>query len=318
MAIIPFPALGDATIYLRLAQILSLAGAKVSFFSDLLASAADLFDWLTILPLAAHDIAAISEGHDLVIADVLASKLVSFDGGAGKLSALPNLLAVTAKHFPPQFQAPPLPACLAAAPARDAHSPFCPGEKTGRSMVGWVDRYAQEVFGLPAPSFPPPVGPGAASRADAHARQRVLLFPTTPNPNKNFDLKGFGRLSALLKKRGWQTEIVCMPHEEKDLSAFFATHTVRSFASIRELIVHMRQSAAVVSNDSGGGHLASMLGLPTFTITKKKRDFVWRPGFGANNVVISPMITVKWFSGRIWRPFIPIGKIASALGRAPQ
>ena len=318
VAIIPFPALGDTTIYLRLAQALSLAGAKVSVFSDLLASAADLFDWVTILPLAAYDIADISEGYDLLIADVLARQVAAFDGGSNKLAALPNLLAVSAKHFPPQFKAPTLPSCLESSRGKTVHKPFCPGTRRGRSMVGWVDLYVEEVFGLAAPLTPPRVRDPVSGQPDGDAHKRVLLFPTTPNPGKNYPLQGFSRLSSLLKKQGWKTEIICMPHEEAELSAFFATETIRSFPAIRELALHMLRSAVVVTNDSGGGHLGSMLGLQTFTITKKKGNFVWRPGFNENNVVISPILTLKWFSGRIWKPFIPLRKIVSALGTAPE
>jgi len=53
-----------------------------------------------------------------------------------------------------------------------------------------------------------------------------------------------------------------------------------------------------------------MLGIPTITITRKNKNFVWRPGYNLGNVV-SPIITLKFGGEHIWRPFISIKKIES-------
>jgi hypothetical protein len=318
IAIIPFPTLGDTTIYLRLAHTLSLAGARLRIYSDLLASADDLFPWAEVLPLADHELADISRANDLVIADILAPKLVAHRESDPSLSSPGNLLAVTAKRPPSGFTPPAIPVLLAGSGAANPHAPFCRSAQYGPSMVDWVDRYAAEVFGLSAPPCPPPVVPPPDWVADGDAARRVLLFPLTPNPSKNYSLSGFARLAGRLEKNGWNAEIVCMPHEAETMSARLGADSVRVFPSLRDLILHMRQSSAVISNDSGGGHLGSMLGLRTFTITKKAADFVWRPGFNGDNMVVSPVMTFKWINGRVWRPFIPLRKIIDALGQAPQ
>lgn len=322
VAVVPFPTLGDTTIYLRLAQTLANTGARVSLYSDLLAPAADLMPWLSVTPIAQRDIGQLLGEHELVIADILARPVAHWLAAAGAGHVADNLLAVTAKHMPAGFTPPPIPRLLhrqlAGLEPASLHRALCPGVRRGPSMVGWVDRYAVEALGLRPAAEPPPIVMPAGWQADADAPRRILIFPTTPNPSKNYPLKGFARLAAMLAARGWLPEVICMPHELGEMSRAFPATRVRTFPDLRELILHLRQSHAVVSNDSGGGHLGSMLGLRTFTITKKAPDFIWRPGFTPDNQVVGPTLTFKWFSGRIWRPFIPLRSIVSALGSPPS
>jgi hypothetical protein len=315
VAIIPFPAVGDNTIYLRLAQTLTDAGAKVSFHSDLFARLADMLPWLAAHPLSGSSLDELCGTHDLVIADVLTKQIATWPRLIERPESVTNLLATTAKHLPRDFVAPPIPSLILGREAVTPHRPICPVRDRGVSMVEWVDRYALEIFGLPSPKTPPRLMPPAGWTPDAKRNRRVLIFPTTPNPSKNYSLKGFARLAFRLESAGWQVDVICMQHEVPQVAAMLGASRTISFPSLRELILHMMQSHAVISNDSGGGHLGSMLGLATYTITKKSADFVWRPGFNQDNQVLGPVMTFKWFSGRIWRPFIPLDRIVSSLGK---
>ena len=51
IAIVPFPALGDVTICLRLAQNLTKSGCEVTLFANLITSAALNFPWLKLSAL---------------------------------------------------------------------------------------------------------------------------------------------------------------------------------------------------------------------------------------------------------------------------
>ncbi len=316
ISIIPFPALGDVTVYLRMAQSLASVGANVFFHSDLLANSADLFDWLAISPIAGRNIDDYASNSDLLIVDELSPCFLAF--AKDTQAPLPmNLLAVTAKQFPEPYLSLPPPAILENIAQGSTHGPFCPGCRKGPSMIDWVDDYTKRVFGIDAPPTPPaiclPLPEGTAPRR----KNRVLIFPTTPNPSKNYNLDGFVKIADAIANKGWNTEFICMPHEYDGISAAVKRHPVRSFQSIRNLILHMAASKVVVSNDSGGGHLGAMLGLKTITITKKTEDFVWRPGFPGSRHVISPTMTIKWFTGRIWRPFINTGRVVDIIGTPP-
>lgn len=312
VAIYPFPALGDNTIYLRLAQSLVAAGARVSFYSEILAPAADLLPWLEVKPPPTPDIQHIFASHELVIADILAPKIAK----SLEQSVPDNLIQVTAKNMPENFTPPAVPAVLHGISgncSKSVHRAFCPGIRYGIPMVAWVDKYATDTLGLPPHSTPPPVAPPNNWKMDDEAHRRILIFPTTPNPSKNYSLSGFLKLSAMLEKKNWHPEVICMPHEQEAMRKVFSPERIHSFPNVRELILHVMESHAVITNDSGGGHLGSMLGRKTFTITKKRSNFVWRPGFSPDNQVITPSMTIKWFSGRIWRPFISLERIVAAL-----
>lgn len=317
IAIIPFPAVGDNTIYLRLAQTLAKAGATVTFCSDMLAPVADMLPWLTSTALSQTELNELCAAHDLVIADVLTKQVATWPRLIESPASLDNLLATTAKHLPNDFVAPSVPSLIQKLPPTNTspHRAICPQKQRGASMVEWVDRYALETFGLSPSETPPPLTPPKDWKPDADKHRRVLVFPTTPNPSKNFSAKGFARLVRKLEAAGWLADVVCMQNEVPQIAAVFGATRTKTFPTLRELILHMMQSHAVVSNDSGGGHLGSMLGLATYTITKKTADFVWRPGFNRNNKVIGPTMTFKWITGRIWRPFIPLDRIVDTLGK---
>ena len=314
VAVIPFPALGDNTIYLRLAQNLVGEGCFVTFYSDMLWPAADLFPWLSIEPLSEHAIQDILKRHDLVIGDVLAKSIASIGLAPDQIGRFDNFVAVTAKRFPTGFQQLATPNWLRYSPGVLLHRSFCPGVQSGPTMVDWVDQYGRESLGIAPGKAPPAVQIPANWRSDELADTRIVIFPTTPNPKKNYSPRGFSQLAERLERAGWSVDIVCLPREQDQMTNAFNPRPVKSFLSLRELIRHLLQTKAVISNDSGGGHLASMLGLSTFTITKKKQDFVWRPGFNSHNRVISPLLTLKLPGNKIWRPFIPLRQITRELG----
>ena len=318
VAIILFPALGDITIFLRLAQSLASAGSLVSVYSDGLSPAADLFDWCAVKSVSQLRIDDIAQRHDLVFGDVLSKPIRDFEASGSRLTQIDNFVAVAAKTFPARATWPSIPEWVSRVVADSPHRAFCSARQHGDTMVGWVDGYVRDVLRLPVGHALPRVSRPAGWTPDHDAERRVLIFPTTPNPKKNFHLAGFKRLRDKLVKNGWKVEIVCMSHERLAVEKVFDSQSVLTFPDIRALILHIMQSRAVISNDSGGGHLASMLGLPTFTITKKREDFVWRPGFNDQGHVISPVMTFKWFTGRIWRPFVPLDKIVRALSHLPE
>lgn len=309
VAILPLPALGDLTIYLRLGWLFHRAGANVTFYSNALYTARDYFDWLTVHPEGNETLEAMARRFDLLIAYRRQDKDATWGSvvpgnvafvAAKRISGDPGLngqaVIVRGRVFP------------------GASRPFCLNPRTAGTMVDWVDRYARDVFGLELDTVegflvprPPPV-----------SANLVLIFPTTPVPKKNYWLAGFRLLARTLQRRGWQVEFVCMPSERSAITASLPGHTVRSFPDIKALMDHIARATMVISNDSGGGHLGSMMGLMTYTITRRKKEFVWRPGFNKSNVVIYPWFRFKWCGKYVWRPFVPVWQIAKRMGRHSQ
>lgn len=310
VAVVPFPALGDLTIYLRLAQAFSEAGAKVVYLSDHLAPAAARFDWLQVVPFAGAEARRLLADFDLVVWDVGVSPAVGEGDKAAALAKLAHeyahLALVTSKDLPGGLEQINLPLVVAGCELGPRCATFCRDTKAGPTMVDWVDRYAHECFGLEVPEASPRL---AKALDSARATKKAVIFPTTPNPKKNYWPRGFRKLARELAGSGWEVSFVVVPAELSRLEAEYQPFPVRAFSDLAGLIDYLRDACIVISNDSGGGHLASMMGLHTVTITRKPPDFVWRPGFNRANHVLSPLLTFKLGGGHVWRPFVPYWRI---------
>lgn len=309
VAVVPPKALGDVTLYLHLAWQFRQAGARVRFISNSLFPAREFFTWLHVEPLEQLDLRQLAGESDLLIAYF--THLTKDPAERERCLECSNIAFVTAKKLPADLQGRDVTVgeqCFKA-----ASMPFCLQSRAGLSMREWIDRYVSTVYGIPVSDSLDMVC--ASLRRDAD--NRVLIFPTSPHSKKNYSLRGFLRLARQLSKRGWQVEFIGLPSEQDELQAFFADFPVLSFADIRGLMAHMAGAAAVIANDSGGGHLGSMMGLRTFTIARRHENFVWRPGFTGKGMVLAPCFRFKWLDGDyVWRPFVRAGRIVDALGSA--
>lgn len=309
VAILPFPALGDVTIYLRLAWNLCMAGAQVQFFSSLLYPARDRFTWLDVRQDGKEDLVDVANRFDLVIACFERCYCPSV---ASQLSnGLTNVAFVTAKKIPRNVGVQGREVVVRGRRFADASTAFCRDSGAGLTMVDWVDTYARDVFGISVK----PGGELLSQLEERESSRLVLIFPTTPQPKKNYWLLGFRLLGHAIRKNGWDVEYVGVPKEHQQLEAAFPGFVVRSFVDINGLIDHVSTASVVISNDSGGGHLASLIGLKTFTITRRGEQFTWRPGFNNLNTVLHPYYRFKLLGRYIWRPFVPVWRVPSQLGR---
>lgn len=310
VGIVSFPALGDATLYLRLAWLFHRAGAQVSFFSKTLYPAREYFGWLDVQRDDSESLEALSPRFDLLIACF--EKCYEPGAGAQAYAALTNVAFVTAKKISRESGLHGREVIVSGERLPGASIPFCLDSRAGQTMVDWVDSYANQVYGIS-------LGPGervmGRPKEPAPSR-RVVVFPTTPKESKNYWLLGFRLLAHAIKARGWDVEFVCMPDERERIGAAIGDFPLHAFPDVKALMDYVAGAAVVISNDSGGGHLASMMDIPTFTITRRRKNFVWRPGFNHKNTVLYPLWRFKWLGNYVWRPFVPVWRIARDLGQA--
>ncbi len=304
IAIVPFPALGDVTICLRLAQNLTNSGYEVTLFANLITSAALNFPWLKLSALPTNPDVMMSS-YDLILLDILSPWVKDH---LDDLEVSKNILLFTSKNYSKSLPTKTFSNknLISQSSGTFTNRPLCLDKNSTRSMVDWVDEYGMEVLGVKADSLLPAV----TFHQPKQFENLVVIFPTTPNPKKNFSIKGFKKLAKQLVNMGFQVEVIVMPDEKELLEDKFGIINVKTFQEVAHLIEYLRSAKVVISNDSGGGHLAAMLGIPTITITRKNKNFVWRPGYDLGNVV-SPIVTLKFGGEHIWRPFISIKKIES-------
>ncbi len=90
------------------------------------------------------------------------------------------------------------------------------------------------------------IGPVEPARRNG---RRILIHAGAGQPARLWPRERFERLAAELGKAGWQTEIID-----------------DSFSGIAKLLDKLDSADRFIGNDSGPGHLAALLGVPTFTV----------------------------------------------------
>ncbi|MFX0139468.1 MAG: glycosyltransferase family 9 protein, partial [Candidatus Hodarchaeota archaeon] len=127
-------------------------------------------------------------------------------------------------------------------------------------------------------------------------------------------------LAIKLKKEGWEVSFIVSPQERKEwLHVLNQGFLLPKFTNLQEIAEYLYESAFLIGNDSGIGHLASNLKIPTLTISgNPKRVRLWRPDFFLGNIVtISfPLPNFKGihfrFREKYWHHFISVSQICKA------
>ena len=146
-------------------------------------------------------------------------------------------------------------------------------------------------------------------------RQRVIIHPTSARPTRNWEKEKFVKLALHLKKGGY--EPVFIPGKEnleewQDVKALGLEVAV--FPSLNDLATFIYESGFLIGNDSGLGHLASALGVPTLTLCRRRAlADLWAPSFSPR-VVITPSSLIPNIRGLrlrdvYWKKFISVGKV---------
>lgn len=138
--------------------------------------------------------------------------------------------------------------------------------------------------------------------------KRVVLHPTSSRPGKNWSKKSFLKLESRLKKEGFDPYFVVSPKEKEEWREAIA------FDSLSDLFQFVAESSYMIGNDSGIGHLASCLGLPTLTLCRNERTAnFWKPSWGLGKVCLPhpwiPNIKGLRLRDKFWHKGISVGRV---------
>jgi heptosyltransferase-3 len=155
--------------------------------------------------------------------------------------------------------------------------------------------------------------------------KRIVVHPTSARLTRNWPKEKFVKLALHLRDEGYR--LVFIPggakekEEWKDLSDL--GFEVPVFPTLDLLARFIYESGYLIGNDSGLGHLASALGVPTLTFCRRKTwANMWAPSF-AKGVVVSPSSLIPNIRGfrlrdRHWKKFITVGMARRAFERLVQ
>ncbi|MEI6242869.1 MAG: glycosyltransferase family 9 protein [Chlamydiota bacterium] len=137
--------------------------------------------------------------------------------------------------------------------------------------------------------------------------KRVVIHPTSGDPRWSWAKEKYLSLAHQLEKKGFSVVFSLSPSERS--SWLDVPFSVPLFPTLQELAVFLYESGYFIGNDSGIGHLASSLGIPTLTIGAKWENLVlWRPDFYVNHLICPPswipnIKKLRW-RDRYWQKWI--------------
>lgn len=124
--------------------------------------------------------------------------------------------------------------------------------------------------------------------------KRIAIHSGSSDLKRNWPLNRYKKIATLLQRKGYDP-------------VFLTKDEAPAFPSLEELASFIYESGFFIGNDSGPGHLASYLQIPSIIIgTSYKHLLVWRPGWFPPLVITPPRWTsfFKWTKKR-WKLFIP-------------
>jgi hypothetical protein len=151
--------------------------------------------------------------------------------------------------------------------------------------------------------------------------KRVVIHPTSARVTRNWPREKFLRLAAYLKEEGY--EPVFVPGVKEKAAWEGLGFEVALFSTLDQLARFLYESGYLVGNDSGLGHLASALSVPTLTVCRRKKwANMWAPSLN-KGVVLTPSPWIPNISGfrlrdRHWQKFISVGMARRAFEQLVQ
>jgi heptosyltransferase III len=287
--------LGDGLISAVLAHNLSLKGHTVTLFHPSLSQMQAWFPHIALAPFPSKESLSTYD------------RLFFF---YEKSPWMQELQMFAEKHFPERTHIlNPI-----ATPNRD-YSYWSEGKFNGRlPFVDNLRTYAARLL-----DFPEAVKQNGIEPLDSfqprRIAQRVILHPTSSRPGKNWPQEKFTELAIRLRAAGFDPRLILSAEERQAWGE--TPFAAPLFATLSELAGYVCESGWMIGNDSGIGHLASCLGLPTITICRSKlAGNFWRPAWSPSLLLTpSPLIpNLKGLRLRdlYWKHWIPVRRVLRA------
>lgn len=273
IAVVAAKGLGDGLLALTLSHNFQLEGHFVTTFNTPLTLLKEWFPTHTLLPLPTSDFEHHFAPFDLILA---ADHSILSDGLIEKVMVLKH------SHFDKK--------------------------KTlveNNSQVGlkhFLHRFATKENGLmPLPCLIKSCYP-----------KRVVLHPVSTEPLKTWPKAKFVKLARELKKRGYQPSLALSSSERQEwLDIDEREILLPEFKTLSEIASYIYESGFLIGNDSGLGHLASNLSIPTLSLfARLSHANLWRPGWGQNIVVTPyPLLLGAKMKHKYWKSLLTVEKV---------
>ncbi|MGF6772379.1 ADP-heptose:LPS heptosyltransferase [Paraburkholderia sp. GAS199] len=159
--------------------------------------------------------------------------------------------------------------------------------RTHSHMIDMLVDVARDCFGLSNITRETGIAAPPEIRFRAHEK-RVAIHPTGSHVQKMWPREKFVALAKKLTRRGFSPSFLVAPQEKTAwLGEPDAAACLRSFERLADVAAWIAESGWFIGNDSGLGHLASALGVPTLSLFMRRGlARTWRPNWGRGAIVL--------------------------------
>jgi heptosyltransferase III len=296
--------LGDGVISLVLSNNLHLNGWHVDTYQNFIGSMQKWFPHLPVIPYPPVDeIEKILNDYDWFF--IFHNDTFDF---------VQKLIAEGKRRFPDQVK------IIYAYPSkRIVHEPYYHDSMIDpdRPITESLRIFCEEILLLDKSTrsngFIPPAE--LTHRANPN---RVVIHPTSSRPGKNWTQEKYIDLAERLQEKNFTPAWLISPKERSDWAILkpFKWETPEFF-TLDALASFIYESGYFIGNDSGLGHLASFLNIPTLTIARRRAlAKLWGPSYASGRIVTPhpwiPNISGFRLRDRHWQKFIPTKKVLRA------
>ena len=297
--------LGDGLVALMLSHNLHQNGFDpITYHGNQLSDLQSWFPHLPILPPPSpKDVSSLLSAYEKIF--------LSFDGNS---EVMLQVIRQGKKECPEKIYV------MNPSPSKKENDPSSYDDLTfipSLNMVDNIDRFCSQKLSLPKSTK----SPGIVLPFDLDLRKekkRIVIHPTCGRKGRSWPEEKFVKLALHFQKQGWSPVFVM--NEKEGFAWPQLLHRevpVHLFSNFQDLARFVGESGYLIGNDSGVGHLASALGLPTVTICRHYRIAqLWRPGWGLNEVVFPfrciPNVHALRLRDLHWKKFVSVKKVAKA------
>lgn len=185
------------------------------------------------------------------------------------------------------------------------------------SLASRLMQFCRDEFGIANASKSSGIKPPPELVHRLHAK-RVAIHPTASTADKCWLQRRFVKLALKLKREGFDPQFVVAPEERekwRDLERLGIA--VPDLGSLDNVAAWIYESGWFIGNDSGLGHLASSLEVPTLSLfMRQSLARTWRPDWGIGKVLIgSAGLPSGRLKERFWKHALTVTRVARAFAK---
>ena len=281
VALVLSPAIGDSLLMMTIARNLQENGIAVTIFGRQIQSLGAWFPEIeTLDDLVAEDLTAKLAGFDRVIQMHRNKPFVGLEQHHPRVSFLDHICRV----------------------------------RSSESMADRLAKFCVDEFGLPGADKSNGMTPPQGLQHRKHPL-RVAIHPTASTADKCWLPSRFIRLAIRLRELGFSPEFVVAPQERADwLHIERLGLKLPDLGSLDNVATWVYESGWFIGNDSGIGHLASSLHIPTLSLFMRRGIArTWRPDWGTGQVLIgSTYLPTGFLKERYWKYMLSVRQVSRA------